>query len=164
MGNRLIGKSADFESAVERHSWFESRFPSHKVRIMQPKEIGERTEAAILNHFIQKGIPVSIPWGNNQRYDLILDYNGTLLKAQCKTGVYKKGVVMFASSSHAGGKARKDYIGQVDCFLVYCEVLNKFYKVDLKNFSNINAISLRVDPLKKCAPKSKINWAKDYEI
>lgn len=130
----------------------------------KPKEVGERTEAAILNHFIQKGIPVSIPWGNNQRYDLVLEEDNKLLKAQCKTGTYKNGVVTFATSSKAGGKIRKDYSGQVDCFLVYCERLNKFYKVNIVDAPNKNAMTLRVDPLKKFGPKSTINWAKDYEV
>lgn len=131
---------------------------------MNPKEVGEKTEASILNHFIQKGVPVSIPWGNNQRYDFIIDLEGKLLKAQCKTGTYKNGVVSFAASSKAGGKARKAYQGQIDCFLVYCEVLNKFYMVPIEGISNKNAMSLRIDPLKKFGPKSTINWAKDYEV
>lgn len=129
-----------------------------------PKEVGERTEAAILNHFIQKGVPVSIPWGNNQRYDLILEIDGKLLKAQCKTGSYKKGVVSFSTSSKAGGKVRKDYGGQIDCFLVYCKQLDKVYKVDIESAPNINNMTLRIDPLKKFGPKSTIKWAKDYEI
>lgn len=129
-----------------------------------PKEVGERTEAAILNHFIQKGIPVSVPWGNNQRYDLIIEEDGKLLKAQCKTGTYKKGVMSFSTSSKAGGKVRKDYAGQIDCFLVYCKQLDKFYKVNIENAPNVNNMTLRVDPLKKFGPKSTIKWAKDYEV
>lgn len=129
-----------------------------------PKEVGEKAEAAILNHLIQKGIPVSIPWGNNQRYDMVIEINGKLLKAQCKHGSYKKGVITFATSSKSGGKIRKNYSGQIDCFLVYCSTLEKFYKIDINKAPNKNAMTLRVDPFKKFAPKSTINWAKDYEI
>lgn len=130
-----------------------------------PKEVGEKTEAAILNHFIQKGIPVSVPWGNNQRYDLVIEYkDGKLLKAQCKTGTYDKGVVSFATSSKSGGKVRKDYFGQIDCFLVYCAELNKVYLVSIHNLTNRNSMTLRVDPLKKFGPKNNIRWAKDYEV
>ena len=131
---------------------------------MNPKSIGEKTEVAILNHLIQKDIPVSVPWGNNQRYDLVIEINENLLKAQCKTGSYKNGVISFATSSKAGGKSRKNYAGQIDCFLVFCKELNKFFKVDIKGISNKNNMSLRVDPPKKFGPKSTINWAKDYEI
>lgn len=141
-------------------TWFDSRHCNQ----MNPKEVGERTEAAILNHFIQKGIPVSLPWGNNRRYDMVIDVDGKLLKAQCKTGTYKNGVVSFSTSSKSGGKERKDYKGQIDCFLVYCESLNKFYKVDIEGVSNVNTMTLRIDPLKKFGPKSTIKWAKDYEV
>lgn len=129
-----------------------------------PKEVGEKTEAAILNCFIQKGIPVSIPWGNNRRYDLIIEVDGKLLKAQCKTGKYSKGVVSFPTASKSGGKKRKTYIGQIDCFLVYCETLSKVYKVNIEEVPNRNTMTLRVDPVKKFAPESTINWAKDYEV
>jgi hypothetical protein len=129
-----------------------------------PKEVGEKTEAAILNHFIQKGVPVSIPWGNNQRYDMIIEVDGKLLRAQCKTGKYSKGVVSFPTASKASGKERKVYTGQIDCFLVYCEALNKVYKIDIKDAPNKNVMSLRVDSLKKFGPKSVINWAKDYIV
>jgi PD-(D/E)XK endonuclease len=128
-----------------------------------PKEVGEKTEAAILNHLTQKGIPVSIPWGNNQRYDLIVEEDGKLLKAQCKTGTYKKGVVSFPTSSKSGGKNRKDYVGQIDCFLVSCKELNKFYRVWIADAPK-NSMTLRIDPLKKFGPKTTIKWAKDYEI
>lgn len=141
-------------------TWFDSR---HCYQ-MNPKEVGEKTEAAILNHLIQKSIPVSIPWGNNQRYDMVIEIDGELLKAQCKTGTYKKGVVSFSTSSKAGGKERKDYSGQIDCFLVYCEQLNTYYKVNIIDAPNKNAMSLRIDPLKKFGPKSTIKWAKDYEV
>ena len=131
-----------------------------------PKEVGEKTEAAILNYFVQRGIPVSVPWGNNQRYDLIIEVNGRLLKAQCKTGSYKKGVVVFSTASHAGGKTRKSYVGQIDCFLVFCKELESFYKIDISQALNSSksTMYLRVDSLKKFGPKTTINWAKDYQI
>lgn len=128
-----------------------------------PKEVGEKTEAAILNHYIQRGIPVSIPWGNNQRYDLVIEEDGKLLKAQCKTGKYKNGVITFPTSSKSGGKIRKTYTGQIDCFLVYCDELKKVYRVSIEG-ATTNSMSLRVDPLKKFGPKINIRWAKDYEV
>jgi hypothetical protein len=132
--------------------------------MINPKEVGEQTEAAILNHFIQRSIPVSIPWGNNQRYDLIIDVDGVLLKAQCKTGSYKNGIIRFQTASRAGGKTRKNYIGQIDCFLVFCKELNTFYKINVGAAPKGSTMSLRVDPLKKFGPKTTINWAKDYQI
>ena len=33
----------------------------------------------------RKGIPISLPYGDNQRYDLIIDHNNKLSKVQIKT-------------------------------------------------------------------------------
>ena len=51
-----------------------------------PKVTGERTEALILAKLVTAGYAVSLPFGNNQRYDLIYEDAGVLKKAQCKTG------------------------------------------------------------------------------
>lgn len=115
-----------------------------------PKAVGEKSEAAILNYLIQKNIPVAVPWGNNQRYDLIVDLGDRLLRAQCKTGTYSNGAVNFPTSSKSGGKVRKNYVGQIDCFLVYCRDLDKVYKVDI-GVAPKNSMTLRVDALKSLA-------------
>jgi hypothetical protein len=53
------------------------------------------TEAVILAHLIQRGDLIALPFGNNQRYDMVIDRGGALLKAQCKTGRLRNGVVRF---------------------------------------------------------------------
>ena len=52
---------------------------------LTPKEKGNLTELQCLVAFAEQGLKVSIPYGENCRYDFILDVNGTLLKIQCKT-------------------------------------------------------------------------------
>lgn len=56
------------------------------INTTNSKSVGERSEAAILNWLIQLGYAVSIPFGNNQRYDLIADDGKGLIRVQCKTG------------------------------------------------------------------------------
>ena len=41
-----------------------------------PKAIGEMTEAVILAHLILRGDGVLLPFGNNQRYDMVIDRGG----------------------------------------------------------------------------------------
>jgi hypothetical protein len=98
--------------------------------VANSKAIGETTEAAILAHLIRRGDSVSLPFGNNQRYDMIVDREGALIKAQCKTGRLRNGVVVFKVSSCNGftGEHRA-YGGQVDVFLVWCPELNTVYEV-----------------------------------
>lgn len=45
---------------------------------------GYITELQVISKLLEYG-DVSIPYGNNSRYDCILDYNGKLLKIQIKT-------------------------------------------------------------------------------
>ena len=49
------------------------------------KEKGNLTELQCMTEFYKSGYKVSIPYGENSRYDMILDVNGHLLKIQCKT-------------------------------------------------------------------------------
>jgi hypothetical protein len=73
------------------------------------------TEAVILVHLIQGGDSVSLPFGNNQRYDMVIDREGRLVKAQCKTGRLRNGVVLFnACSFNRFTGAERDYRGQAD--------------------------------------------------
>ena len=51
---------------------------------MNSKDKGNIGEAIMLAEFIKRGIQVSIPFGDNARYDLIIDLNGKLYKVQVK--------------------------------------------------------------------------------
>ena len=52
---------------------------------LTPKEKGNLTELQCLVSFAELGLKTSIPYGENCRYDFILDVNGHLLKIQCKS-------------------------------------------------------------------------------
>ena len=40
------------------------------------KRIGNIGEAAILNKFVEMGVPVYIPFGDNEKSDLVADFYG----------------------------------------------------------------------------------------
>ena len=126
------------------------------------KVIGEKTQAIVLTEFIKKNIPISIPFGDNQRYDYIIDVNGNLYKIQVKTASYKNGSISFSTSSssiHRGGK-RKNYKGQVDYFAVYSYETNEVYLLEVDELGNREA-KLRLEPTKN-NQKINIRYAKDY--
>jgi len=54
-------------------------------RIGITKAKGDISECAISLLFLEKGIPVSKPFGDNCPYDLIIDYKNKLYKVQVKT-------------------------------------------------------------------------------
>lgn len=53
--------------------------------MLDSKQKGNLTELECLIAFAKQGIKVSIPYGENCRYDFIIDVNGHLLRIQCKT-------------------------------------------------------------------------------
>lgn len=48
------------------------------------KQIGNLTELQCITRFYELGYSVSIPYGDSEKYDFILDINGSLYKIQCK--------------------------------------------------------------------------------
>ena len=53
--------------------------------MVNTKAIGEVSEAAILAEFLKAGFPVLLPFGDNQRYDMVIEVSGRFLRVQCKT-------------------------------------------------------------------------------
>jgi hypothetical protein len=64
-----------------------------------PKLIGDRTTLAVMLALIDVGLEVSVPFGENCRYDLVVDRAGDLTRVQCKTGRLRDGAVRFATAS-----------------------------------------------------------------
>lgn len=50
----------------------------------KPKEIGNLTELQCITRLYELGCSISIPYGDSEKYDFILDVNGNLYKIQCK--------------------------------------------------------------------------------
>ena len=47
---------------------------------MNSKNIGNIGEAKVLTKFVELGFPVYIPFGDNEKADLIVEFNGKLNK------------------------------------------------------------------------------------
>lgn len=130
---------------------------------MNTKAVGELSEAIILAHLMKKGWSVSLPFGNNQRYDMLIDTGERILRAQCKTGRWLNGCVEFASSSKNGFTGvRTPYTGQIDAFLVYSPKTEKVYLFPAEQ-AGPTFVRLRVEPNKGGAT-SGIKWAADYIV
>ena len=106
-----------------------------------------------------------MPFGNNQRYDLVVDAgDGNFIRGQCKTAVYRDGCVIFnACSTNGFTGERRRYVGQIEVFWVYCPALDTIYQVPVAEAAKAGT-SLRVDPLSPKAPKTRVRWACDYEM
>jgi PD-(D/E)XK endonuclease len=130
-----------------------------------PVDVGQRTEAAILAELVRRGYHVLLPFGVNQRYDLVIDADGRFIRAQCKTGRLRGGVVRFwtrSIQSNLRRSIKRGYVGDVDLFLVHCPENGRTYAVPVKGAPN-DCMFLRLSPPGNGQARG-IRWAKDFEL
>ena len=130
-----------------------------------PVDVGQRTEAVILSELIRRGYRVLLPFGVNQRYDLVIDREGEFVRAQCKTGRLVRGAVVFNTQSIQSNTRKtviRGYATDADLFLVYCAGTGRIYAVPVEQASGSH-IYLRVD-LPQNGQARGIHWARDYEL
>ena len=142
-----------------------------KLRLTAPKpsshpvDVGLRSEAAVCLELLRRGYSFSVPSGVNQRYDLILDIDGDLLKVQCKTGRLKNGVISFPTQSvraSMSGVFTRDYVGEADLFLVYCPENSRVFAVPV-DVAPRTRMCLRVDRSLN-GQSQRVNWAETYAL
>jgi hypothetical protein len=131
---------------------------------MEPHRKGDLTEAVVLGELKRRNVPVSFPFGDNERYDAIAETpSGSLVRLQIKTGRLRDGTVRFdGTSSHTNAHrtVRKSYDDDTDVFLVYCHELDELYSVPETEVTT--RMQLRVDEPDKDDPK--INPAEQYRF
>lgn len=128
-----------------------------------PKAVGERSEGIVLAELMKLGYVVLLPFGNNQRYDLVVDEDGTFVRVQVKTCWWENGCVAFKTNSvNAFTGKRKTYQGSADVFVAYSPHTGSVYRVPVGECGS-SQVTLRVEPNKGGAT-SGIRWAKDYEL
>ena len=133
-----------------------------------PKDVGDRSTLAIMLALRAKGLAVLVPFGENTRYDLVIDDGVKFERVQCKTGRLRGGAVIWNMCSHYGHHAnpkvvRRDYQGEVDYFAVYCPETSGVYLIPMADLPIRVRGALRVDPPKN-GQRKFIRFAKQYEI
>ena len=122
-----------------------SRFPKD----YNPKAIGERSEAQVLARFLRYSKVVLSPFGDNQRYDMVVDEGGTFIRVQCKTGKLKPDGTAFTFPTHSSNwnsGSQRDYVGQADVFAVY-----------LPDTDDVYIIPVETAPRRDCTLRLKDN-------
>jgi hypothetical protein len=132
---------------------------------MNSKAKGEVSEGHVIASLLNHGYSLSVPFGDNQRYDLIVDDGERLWRAQVKTGRIRGGCLRFnCASINVLTQHRISYHGQIDLFLVYSPDTGKVYRVPIGEAPNAE-MSLRLQATKGTkGPRSTIRWAADYEL
>ena len=136
--------------------------------IEHPKTKGDRTALAVMIALQDAGFGVALPFGENTRYDLVIDDGRSLARVQCKTGRLREGAVRWNACSnyahHANPRmAQRDYIGEIDYFAVYCPETSGVYLVPIQHAQVRTKGSLRVRPPRN-NQRRLIRLAREYEI
>ncbi|MGH3052894.1 MAG: group I intron-associated PD-(D/E)XK endonuclease [Gaiellaceae bacterium] len=133
-----------------------------------PKLIGDRTTLAVMLALRAAGFVVLLPFGENARYDLVIDNGEQLSRVQCKTGRLREGAVRFKACSTYAHHARcvtasRDYHGEVDYFAIHCPQTAGVYLVPITDLSVRVQANLRVRPARNGQNK-RIRLAETYKI
>jgi hypothetical protein len=133
-----------------------------------PKDKGDRSTLAVMLALRELGYGVLVPFGENTRYDLVIDDGTTLAKVQCKSGRLRSGAVRWSVCSnyfhHPNPRFRsRSYHGEIDYFGVYCPDTAGVYLIPIDDLTIENVGALRVDPPRN-NQKKRIRHASKYEI
>jgi hypothetical protein len=128
------------------------------------KHIGDISEARVLAKLVEAGYEVWLPFGENHRYDLVIDDGERLFRVQVKTGRLRGGAILYnCSSSHAHRKGgSRPYFGEIDYLAVYCPETQKVYLLPEQELTATKA-HLRVAPTRNKMAKT-IRWASLFEL
>ena len=120
---------------------------------MNSKVKGNIGEATILTEFVKRNIQVSIPFGDNARYDLVADFNGKLNKIQikyCNQLTDNNSIICpcVSSTNHTTNKHLTTYNNDVDYMAFYLSVWNCCLLVPIDIIGTNKTITFRKDKSK----------------
>lgn len=133
---------------------------------MNSKDKGNIGEAIILGEFIKRNIQVSIPFGDNARYDLVADFNGKLNKIQvkyCNQKITENESIpcpCASSKNHTTNRGLSTYENDVDYIAFYLAEWDCSLLVPISVIGNKKVINFRkTKPLNNT---SNVNLIEDY--
>ena len=134
---------------------------------MNSKRIGNIGEAKVLAKFVEMGIPIYIPFGDDEKADLIAEFDGKLNKIQVKTSIKSKnGCSIFdltSSTAHRTNGERRKYLNsEIDYFALYSLDRDKIYLMKVTD-NPMSAITIRFEDTKS-GMKSRVNYESDFLI
>lgn len=131
------------------------------------KTKGQLSEAKALYEFQKYNIPVCIPWGDNERYDLVAEFDGKFNRIQVKTCNEEENgaIICYARSStnHTTNKNLSTYENDVDYFVFVNQTYDLIALVPIADIGSQKTIRLRIDPPKSNNGK-QIRYFQDFSF
>src|SRR5580692_8569340 len=112
--------------------WDESWVGDIWASVCTRKRMGEQAEAAFLNKATSLGLSVAKPWGDSDRYDLIVDSGRRLWRVQVKSTRYM-GERRFSITARGCTAAYTE--DEIDFLAVYIVPLDLWYVIPVKAFA-----------------------------
>jgi PD-(D/E)XK endonuclease len=136
------------------------------LRELTTNQKGLVAETAIVYKAVKLGVGVARPL-DDERYDLILDFEGRLVRVQCKWAGRSGNVVVVRCYSNRRAKEglrRRPYTDdEIDAIAAYCEELEACYLIPAAIVSGRTQVHLRLERSHN-NQWSGVNWASDYEF
>lgn len=126
------------------------------------KDRGDETEITIIHELVSAGYSVSIPFGDNNKYDLIVGDGDALYRIQWKTAwETEEGRIRFNTHSQTtrdGTYHEQTYENVIDAFMVRYPMEEKLFWIDVAEAGRKKMV-LRFDAE---IDHPSINWAEEY--
>jgi len=128
------------------------------------KDRGDETEARVIQDLIASGHSVSLPFGDNDKYDLVVDDGSELHRVQCKTTWQNKDETIrfntHSQTTRSGEYHEETYQDEIDAFMIRYPETETLYWVDIADATS-QKMELRFEAE---IDHPSINWAADYEF
>ncbi|MDP2938240.1 MAG: group I intron-associated PD-(D/E)XK endonuclease [Candidatus Omnitrophota bacterium] len=126
------------------------------------KQKGDIAEAFVTYLLKQNGFNVLVPWGEDNRYDLVSEKNGVFKRIQVKYVTPKNGTLNVSIRSSNNYNIIHYSLRDIDVIAAYHPRENKVYFIPLNHTRNISSCKLRLRPTKN-KQKKFIIMASKYE-
>ncbi len=130
----------------------------------EKKRQGSIGEIMIMAEAVRRGYKVAIPWGEDSRYDLIVDRIGKLEKVQCKYTRSNGELITARCRSSNNWNQVKYSCEDIDWLAIYDLTSQKCYFIpSVMLGEGRNQINLRIKATGNNQVKGVL-WAKDFEV
>lgn len=126
------------------------------------KQKGDIAEAFVTYILKENGFNVLVPWGEDNRYDLVTEKNGVFKRVQVKYVTPKDGAIEVRVRSCNNYNIIHYSPKDIDVIAVYSAKQNKVYFVRLSDIKNRSVCRLRLSPTKN-GQKKFVIMASKYE-
>lgn len=126
------------------------------------KQKGDIAEAFVTYLLKRKGFNVLIPWGEDNKYDLVTEKNGVFKRVQVKYVTPKNGVLEVPMRSSNNYNIIHYSSKDIDIIAAYSSQQSKVYLIPLNKIKNRRVCKLRLIPTKN-RQKKYIIMASKYE-